>query len=273
MAAPVRFPYVQLQSSTVLLTGATGGLGRAMAAALAGEGAKLVLSGRRLEALESLADGLDGDGHRALAADLSDAAAGADLVERAGHLDAVIANAGIGGGTAIEDGDYEAIARVVRVNLEVPAAMVAAALPAMIERGSGRFVLVASLAGKAAPGGSALYAATKAGLRAFGIALAKDLHGSGVGVTVLNPGFIRDAGMFADSGRTPPAGMGTATPEEVGDAVVRALRDERGEVDVAPPQQRGFVNLALHLPSLGARLERTAGGSTVVRDIRSRQAR
>ena len=140
----------------------------------------------------------------------------------------MIANAGIGGGKAIEENSTAAIKRVSRINLEVPMLLAAAAREQMLERGSGQIVLISSLAGKALPAGSALYAATKAGLRGFALALRADLHDSGVGVTSINPGFVREAGMFHDSGAKPPPGIGTASPEDVGRAVRDAIENDSG---------------------------------------------
>jgi short-subunit dehydrogenase len=185
----------------------------------------------------------------------------------------LIANAGIGGGRTIEDADAAGISRVVRLNLEVPAIMAAAALASMRERDSGHLVFISSLAGKAIPAGSALYASTKAGLRALAVGLAHDLHGSGVGVSVIYPGFIRDAGMFADSGAKPPPGIGTSTPAAVGTAVADAIERGREQVDVAPPQQRGFANLAFHLPGVSSRLERAIAGDSFSRDVAGRGKR
>jgi len=94
------------------------------------------------------------------------------------------------------------------------------------------------------------------GLRAFALGLRQDLAPDGIGVSVVNPGFIREAGMFHESGRTPPPGLGTATPEQVGEAVARAIEDDRAELDVAPVQQRLLANFAGRRPHLAARITR-----------------
>ena len=79
-----------------------------------------------------------------------------------------------------------------------------------------------------------MYSATKFGLRGFALSLREDLRSAGVGVSVVLPGFIRDAGMFADTGVKLPLGVGTKAPEDVADAVLRASSTNRAEVDVAP---------------------------------------
>ena len=110
----------------------------------------------------------------------------------------------------------------------------------MLERGAGHLVFVASLSGKAPSPRSAVYNATKFGLRGFSLGLRTDLKGTGVGASIVAPGFIRDAGMFADAKAKAPPGLGTSTPEAVGAAVVRAIERDSVEIAVAPPQQRAW---------------------------------
>jgi uncharacterized protein len=251
----------EIEGKTTLLTGATGGLGRAMAADLARAGARLVLTARNRAELEALAEQLPGEGHRALAADLAADGAAERLLAEAGEVEVLVANAGIGGGPALEHNDPDEIRAVTRVNLEVPILLAAGVRGGMLDRGEGHMVFVSSLAAKAIPVGTALYAATKAGLRAFSLGLRADLAAGRVGVSVVLPGFVRDAGMFHDSGGKAPPGIGTTTPEDVSRAVLSAIRDDRAEVDVAPVQQRAFVNFAFHFHGLGKRAERAMGGA------------
>ncbi len=86
----------------------------------------------------------------------------------------------------------------------------------MVERGSGQLVFICSLNGKAGTPRTSLYCATKFGLRGFALALRTDLLPKGVGVSLVSPGFIRNAGMFADVGAKPPPPLGTSSPEQVG---------------------------------------------------------
>ena len=247
---------MELDHRTVLLTGATGGLGRAIAAALARRGATLVLSSRKAAELDELASSLPGEGHRLIVCDLDEPGAVERLAGEAGALDVLIANAGLGGNGRFESFEAERIERLVRVNLEVPMLLARALVPAMRERGEGQLVFISSLAGKAVSGRSALYSATKAGLRAFALGLRQDLGAEGIGVSVVNPGFVREAGMFHESGRTPPPGLGTTTPERVGEAVAEAIEQDRAELDVAPLQQRVLANFAGRRPHLAARITR-----------------
>jgi short-subunit dehydrogenase len=250
---------MELSGKRVLLTGATGGLGRAIAAELAGAGAVLILSSRKGAELEKLASSLPGEGHAALISDLSEPGAGRRLAAEAGEVDAFVANAGLQGGGRLESFEPAQLERALRVNLEAPIETTHALLPAMLARGSGQFVYISSLSGKAPSPRSSLYAATKFGLRGFALAFRQDLRGSGVGASLVLPGFIRDTGMFADSGAKPPPGMGTGTPEGVGAAVRVAIERDRAEVVVAPPQQRAMAYIGHAFPSLAALAQRGRG--------------
>jgi short-subunit dehydrogenase len=245
---------MRLEGRTILLTGATGGLGRAIASELAGRGAVLVLSSRKAEELEALAADLPGGGHRFAVADLAEPGAGERLVAEAGEIDGIVLNAGDRAHGPVDELPAEQVERVIRVNLEAPVQMTRAASASLRARGEGHLVYIASLAGKAAARRHILYGATKAGLRAFALSLRQDLEHDGVGVSIVNPGFIRDAGMFADSGAKPPMNLGTSTPAEVGAAVADAIEKNKAEIDVAPLRQRELANFAHRFPHLAARI-------------------
>ena len=213
---------MQISGSTVLLTGATGGLGQAIARALHGRGAELVLSGRRADVLEPLAAELDGSRTRVV--DLSVPAEVQLLAKEAGEVDILIANAGIPAAGRLETFTQEQVDRTLDVNLRAPIVLAHALLPAMLERGSGHLLFMSSIAGKTTVPGNPLYHATKYGLRGFAAALRADLHHSGVGVSCVFPGFIRDVGMFAESGIKLPPGVGTRSPQDVARADDRCDR-------------------------------------------------
>jgi short-subunit dehydrogenase len=249
---------VRIPGATALITGATGGIGEAIARVLHGRGARLILTGRRVEVLEPLAREL---GARALAVDLADRAAVAGLLEEAGAVDILVANAALPGAGRLEDFTQEEIDRTLEVNLGAPIAMARALAPAMAARGSGGHLLfVSSLSGKAATPLSSLYDATKFGLRGFALGLRPELRKQDVGVTVVCPGFIRDAGMFASSGVKLPPGVGTRTPHDVAMAVADAIERNRAEVDVAPLPLRVGAMLAGVAPVLAATATRMSGG-------------
>jgi short-subunit dehydrogenase len=245
---------VELAGKTVLLTGATGGLGRAIAEALAGRGAMLVLSSRKGEQLEQLARSLPGAGHRVLVGDLAVEGEALRLVEAAGAVDALVANAGLPASGRLDGFSQEEIGRALRVNLESPVRMARELVPAMTRRGSGHLVFVSSISGKAATARASLYAATKFGLRGFALCLRDDLRGSGVGASVVSPGAIRAVGMFADSGAVAHPLIGTGTPGQVGAAVVSAIERDRGEITVAPLRQRVLSRIAINAPEFSGRI-------------------
>jgi short-subunit dehydrogenase len=251
---------MELRGKTVLVTGATGGLGTAIARALAGRGAVPLLSGRRAEVLEPLAAETGG---RAIAADLSVAGDVDRLLEEAGDVDVLVANAGLPGSGHITTFSVEEIDRALAVNLRAPMVMARRLAEPMAARGAGHLVLVSSLSGKAASGGGSVYAATKFGLRGFAHGLREDLRDAGVGVSVVLPGFIRDSGMFHDAGVKLPAFVGTKTPDDVGAAVVRAIERDRAEIDVAPLGLRAGAAFSGLAPELSARVQRRLGGAKV----------
>src|SRR6478735_6427056 len=237
---------MQIQGKRVLLTGATGGLGRAIAIALAEGGAEVVLSSRKRDELEKLALDLKGEGLGVAVSDLAEPGAAEALAAEAGKIDVLVANAGLPASGWIEDFSPEEITRAVRVNLEAPMILARQLMGPMIERGDGHLVFVSSLAGKAPSPRASLYNGTKFGLRGFAIALREDLVGkkTGVSASVVMPGFIRDAGMFADSGSKTPPGVGTATPEDVANGVIKAVESNRAEVAIAPSQMRAMAHFA-----------------------------
>jgi short-subunit dehydrogenase len=219
-----------------------------------------LLSARKPEALEELAATLPGEGHRVFPADLAEPGAAEHLAAEAGEVDVLVANAGLPGAGWLSDFTSEQVTRAVRVNLEAPMLMARALFPAMIERGSGHLVFVSSLSGKAASPRTSIYNATKFGLRGFALGLRADLAPKGVGVSLVSPGFVREAGMFADSGAKPPPGMGTARPEQVGDAVVKAVERDKVELAVAPLPQRVLSHFALVSPGIAVRAQSGAAG-------------
>lgn len=247
---------MRIAGARVLLTGATGGLGEATAKALAARGASLVLTGRRVELLEPLAEQLSAS---VVVADLAKPADVDRLVDEAGEVDVLVANAALPASGPVLDFDVEQIDRALQVNLRAPIVLARRLAGGMVARGRGHIVMVSSLSGLTASPNSALYNATKFGLRGFALGLRQDLHGTGVGVSVVLPGFISDAGMFAESGATLPAGVRTRTPHDVARGVLRAIEHDRAEVAVAPPELWVGSLLGGVVPELSARLQRLAG--------------
>jgi short-subunit dehydrogenase len=258
---------MELADRRALLTGATGGLGRAIAGALAAKGAKLVLSGRKPEALEALAAKLPGEKHRVLPADLAEPGAAEKLAAEASDVDILVANAALPGTGLLADFTREQVTRALRVNLEAPMLMARELYPAMVERGSGHLVFVSSLSGKVASPRSSIYNATKFGLRGFAFGLRTDLGPQGIGVSVVSPGFVREAGMFAETGAKPPPGMGTTTPDKVAAATVKAIERNKLEAVVAPLQLRAMSHFALATPSISDRAQSGSAGQKAAKAV------
>lgn len=253
---------------SALVTGASGGLGQAIARRLAGAGVRLVLSGRRGDVLEQLARELDA---AVATADLADADSVRALAEAHGDVDILVANAALPASGRLRSFTEEQIDRALQVNLRAPIMLAHALAPAMVARGAGHIVLMSSLSGKAPTPGSSIYSATKFGLRGFAGALRAELHGTGVGVSAIFPGFIRDAGMFDDSGVELPRGTGTRSPEHVATATLRAIERNRGEIDVAPLALKLGATISGIAPELSATLTRKAGGDAIAAQFEAGQ--
>jgi len=256
---------------TALLTGATGGIGHAIARRLHQAGAQLTLTGRRTELLEPLAAELGSD-TRVIAADLADRGDVQRLADQCAGTDLLVANAALPGSGDLLGLDTERIDRALEVNLRAPIILARLLGEGMAERQSGHIVLISSLAGKAATPGSSVYSATKYGLRGFGRGLRADMAPRHVGVSVVFPGFVRDAGMFHDAGTELPSFVGSSTPEQVAEGVRDAIERDRAEVDVAPFASRAGTKFAELAPSLSDRISERLGAREIAADLARGQA-
>jgi short-subunit dehydrogenase len=123
----------------------------------------------------------------------------------------------------------------------------------------------------AATPGTGVYSMTKFGLRGFAHGLRQDLHGTGVGVSIVQPGFIRGAGMFADTGLETPRGVGTVSTDQVVTAVLRSIERDRAEANVAPAVLRIGAHLSGVAPGFAARLARRLGTEQHAAEFADRQ--
>ena len=253
---------MQLAGARALVTGATGGIGGAVARALHQRGAHVLLSARREELLEKLRAEL-GERAEALPADLAEPDGPARLAEAAGAVDVLVANAALPASGRVEDFEPDQIDRALDVNLRAPMQLTRALLPGMLERGRGHVVLVSSLSGKVASPRSGIYSATKFGLRGFAAGLREDVEPRGIGVTVVFPGFVSEAGLFAETGVKLPPWVRTRTPDQVAAGVLRGIERERAEVDVAPFGLRVGTRVAGLAPVTLARLQRRLGSERI----------
>ncbi|WP_406191620.1 MULTISPECIES: SDR family NAD(P)-dependent oxidoreductase [unclassified Streptomyces] len=259
---------MRIQGSTILLTGVTGGIGQALAAALAARGAQLVLTGRRPDALAACAGPL---GARTIVADLADPADVTRLAEESSGCDILIANAALPSSGELLSYTPEQVDRALAVNLRAPVMLARLLAPAMVKTGAGHIALVGSISGKAASPMTSLYSATKFGLRGFALSLRQDLRGSGVGVSLIQPGFVRDAGMFAATGATPPSGIRTVSPHQVAQGTVRAVERNLGEVNIAPAELKILSAIAGQFPALAEKVQSRAAIHRFARQLSGAQ--
>jgi short-subunit dehydrogenase len=247
---------VDLAGARVLITGATGGIGGAIVRAFHERGAELILTGRRTDVLDDLIAEVGG---KAIAADLADAESVSQLMTEAGGIDVLVANAALPGDGALASFSETEIDRALDVNLRAPIVLSQWAAEQMVPRGRGQIVLIGSLAGRAASPRMSMYNASKFGLRGFALAYREELRGTGVGVSLIAPGFVDEAGMFADSGNELPPGMRAVSPDDVAKAVLRSIDKDLGEVSVAPPELKAMSMLAVAAPRLSAAMQRKLG--------------
>ena len=184
---------LDLKGKRALVTGASGGIGAAIARTLHGQGARVAVAGTRRDALDALAREMGGD-TVALAADLRDRAAVADLAARAeaalDGIDILVNNAGItrdGLALRMSDDDWQA---VIDVNLTAPFVLIRAALRGMMKRRFGRIISITSIVAATGNAGQANYAAAKAGLVGMSKSLAAEVASRGITVNCVAPGFI-----------------------------------------------------------------------------------
>jgi short-subunit dehydrogenase len=219
---------MELPGAVVVVTGASSGIGRASAIAFARAGATVVASARRLDRLEALAEEISSHWGRALAVpcDASSLEEVRELrrrtIEAFGRCDVLVNNAGVPGGGTFEDLSIEQIERIVRVNYLGVLYGTKTFLPDMVAAGRGHIVNMASLAGRFAVPGSAVYSSTKHAVVAFSESLHYELAPRGVLVTAVNPGLVETETFPHRDARE--GGRRVMAPEVVADVVLDVVR-------------------------------------------------
>lgn len=222
---------MQLKGAVAVVTGASSGIGEAVAVGFAQRGAKVVLAARRKERLDGLVDRIERAGGTALAirCDVTDREQLASLPtvvrEAFGPCDILVNNAGVPGGGTFANLTYQQIEDIIQVNVLGVMYGTRAFLPGMLKRRRGHIVNVASLAGRFATPGAAVYGASKHAVVAFSESLFYEVENEGVLVTAVNPGFVRTES-FPLVGMNPRIIL---TLEKVAGAVIRVVRE-----DIAP---------------------------------------
>lgn len=257
----------RFNDKVVWITGASSGIGEALARAFAAEGARLVLSSRRPDELERVrAACANGQPHLCLPLDLEKSegfpALVAELLPRVGSIDFLVNNGGLSQrGLALETG-LEVERRLMEIDYFGQVALSKAVLPSMLARGSGRLIVVSSVMGYLGTPMRSTYSAAKHALHGYFDSLRAELHGTGVGVTIACPGYVRSR--VSQNALTPsgapqgrqdrPQGRGIA-PDRCARAILRAAAKGRDEVHVGGREIVG-IYLKRFLPGLFARLVR-----------------
>ena len=248
----------------VLVTGASRGIGEAIARAFAARGCTLGLIARRIEPLDELAAQLPGSGHAAIAGDVTDPDSMTAAVEQFGEVDVLVANAGITHYRPFAQLPLDEARQMNDVNWLGTIHTVWAALPSMLERRSGHIVVVSSGGGVRGFPSAAVYNGTKAAQRGFAEALRHELHGSGVSVTTVYPGEVETSLHDHELDHMPdwyrldrraPAGP-------LGEKVADAVESDRREV-FYPPLVRMLRVVNGISPRLGDVVLRRMLGSSV----------
>ena len=254
-----------LRGQRALVTGASRGLGLHIAERLAHEGIALVLAARDREKLEQVAEKCRALGVRVevVSADVARAEDRARLSKEAAAIDILVNNAGIEVTQLLVDQSEDEVRAQIEINLVAPIELTRASLPAMIARGSGVIVNVSSMSGKSATPYNSVYAATKHGLVGLSSSLEVELHGTGVHVGVVCPGFVSGAGMWADTGLRAPAAFREVSPDAVAQAVIEVIRG-KGEVLVTAGPVRPLLALRQLIPSLEGPMLRAMGVAKVL---------
>ncbi len=258
---------MSFRDQVIWVTGASSGIGEALAYALSEQGAKLILSARREEKLlEVLATCADPAAHLVVPLDLSEPGTIAPAAERAlqhhGRIDILIHNAGISQRALAKDTSEETVRQILEVNFFGTVALTKAVLPAMLGRGAGRFVVVTSLVGRIGTPLRSAYAASKHALHGYFDSLRAEVWEAGLRVTLVCPGFIRtDLPLHALTGNgSPQSTMDRAQAEgypvdRCAREILRAVAKGREEVLIGG-KERYAVYLKRLLPAVFSRLIR-----------------
>ncbi len=264
---------MELRSGTrVVVTGASRGIGRAIAEAFAARGCALGLLARSHDEVAALASTLPGRAHEALSADVGDREALTAALDRFGPCDVLVANAGVASYGSFSSLSIEEVERMTQINWLGTVYAVRSALPGMLERGAGHIVIVSSAAAFRAFPQAAVYGATKAAQRAFSEALRHELAGTGVSVTTVYPGEIATHLHDHEKDSMPRwyKRERAASPKSVADRVVAAVESDAAAVHYPPAVRSLRVAHGLSPRLADAVLRRLRGASAAPRGARPR---
>ena len=267
-----------LRGKVALVTGSSRGIGPFICRALARHGTHVALAARSGPELERVAGELTALGARARAvtADVTDPAARVELVRTVeaefGGIDILVNNAGVERVIAFAQQDPADVTRILTTNLEAPLQLSRLVLPGMLQRRRGHIVTISSMSGHRGAAYHAAYSASKAGLIEWTVSLRSELEGTGVCASVVCPGLVSRVGMWASYGTSVPWLARESRPEDVSDAVLRALRRNLAEINVNPMPVWPLLVLRTLSPDLANAVVKRIGLVDVARGVAQRGA-
>jgi short-subunit dehydrogenase len=257
---------------TIIVTGASRGIGVYIAKALAQEGMNLVLAARNASDLDMVADEIKASGTQVVTVptDISDFNALKNLVSIAeaefGAIDVVVNNAALDSPISFHKEDPEVIEQIIATNLTAPILLTRLVLPGMLQRRRGHIVNIASLVAKIPFPYDVMYATSKAGLAHFTTSLRAEYRGSGVTASVIMAGAFADTGLSAqalkDTGVVKPSSVPTSPPESAGRAVIQAIKRDLAEIGIPAP-----AILFTRIPALGTQFLKSTGILGMIKQI------
>ena len=260
-----------LRGSNAILTGASRGIGPYIARTLAAQGVNVALAARSADKLEEVRRACEAAGVKAIAVatdvtSMDDLQRLVDTTQRElGAIDILINNAGIETSGAVADLSIDTIDGLLRTNLNAPIWLTKLVLSGMIDRKRGAIVHISSMAGKSAAPYNSTYSASKHALNGFSDSVNYELEGTGVHMSVVCPGFVGEAGMWADRGGKAPRMMREVSPQKVADGVMKAIAGSQ-EVLVTPGPIRPLLALAQLFPGLQTMIIKRMGIVAAMRD-------
>jgi len=246
-----------IQEKVAIVTGASRGIGRIIAQTLAINGAKIIAISRSLDDLSKTCHMIEEQGGQStpIMADITLSENFDQLIEKAtsvyGRLDILVNNAGIEQYRYFQNYSAEYIDSCLRTNLHAPILLSQAVLPQFLTQNSGCIINIASLAGKKGVSYNSIYSASKSGLIMWTDAMRQELSHTPVNISVVCPGFIREAGMFHDSGQSAPKLLGSSLPKDVANGVIKCIQKNSAEVIVNPGPMKPLLALNQISPRLG----------------------
>lgn len=258
---------MELKEKIVLITGGSRGIGPIIAGALAKKGAVIALAAKSEKGLESVAKNLKESNSQVLIfpVDLRESLQRerliSDVLKKLGAIDILVNNAGLETEGAFSKLPWESIHENIEVNLVAPVALTWLVLPQMLKKKSGHIVNIASIAAKNGAPYAAVYSGTKAGLAEWTRGLRLELAGTGINFSTVFPGYVREVGMFAKFGIKSPRIIGSCSPYQVAEAVVRAIEKEKLEIIINSRPLRYVFILNEMAPSIGDWVMRISGAN------------